>query len=78
MLSFSHPNVMSLIGVCFDDKMPLIIMPYMSNGTVLRFVKEKRKELHLDKQAKLEEVCNNLIRVSFNRLLHYHNIISAL
>ena len=54
MLSFSHPNVMSLIGVCFDEEMPLIIMPYMSNGSVLRFVKEKRNELHLDKQTEQE------------------------
>ena len=59
MLSFSHPNVMSLIGVCFDEEMPLIILPFMSNGSVLKFVKEKRNELHLDKQAKQEEVSNN-------------------
>ena len=56
MLSFSHPNVMTLIGVCFDGDMPLIIMPYMSNGSVLRCVKEKRKELHFDKQANQQEV----------------------
>ena len=57
MLSFSHPNVMSLIGVCFDEEMPLIIMPFMSNGSVLGYVKEKRNELHLDRQAIQEEVC---------------------
>ena len=71
MLSFSHPNVMSLIGACFDEEMPLVIMPYMSNGSVLKFVKEKRNELHLDRQAKQEEVCNNLTRVFFNRLLNF-------
>ena len=59
MLSFSHPNVMSLIGLCYDEEMPLIIMPYMSNGNVLGYVQEKRNELHLDKQANQEEVCNN-------------------
>ena len=56
MLSFSHPNVMSLIGVCFDEEMPLIIMPFMSNGSVLGYVKQKRNSLLLDKQAKQEEV----------------------
>ena len=50
MLSFSHPNVMSLIGLCYDEEMPLIIMPYMSNGNVLGYVQEKRNELQ-------EEVC---------------------
>ena len=40
MLSFEHRNVMSLIGVCIDGGMPLlIIMPFMFNGSVLDFVK---------------------------------------
>ena len=34
MLTFSHPNVMPLIGLSFDEETPLIIMPFMSNGTV--------------------------------------------
>ena len=42
MLSFDHPNVMSLIGVCFDEEMPLVIMPYMSNGSVLGYVKQNK------------------------------------
>ena len=57
MLSFEHPNVMSLIGVCFDGDMPLIIMPYMSNGSVLRYVKQNRTELLFDSQVNEEEVC---------------------
>ena len=60
MLSFSHPNVMSLVGACFDEEIPLIVMPYMSNGSVLGYVKVKRIELHLDiKQAKQEDVCDD-------------------
>ena len=45
MLSFEHTNVMSLIGVCIDGEMPLLIMPFMSNGSVLEFVKHHRDEL---------------------------------
>ena len=60
MLSFKHPNVMSLIGVCFDGEMPLIIMPYMSNGSVLGYVKHNKGEILLDSQANVEEVCNSL------------------
>ena len=43
MLSFEHENVMSLTGVCIDGEMPLLIMPFMSNGSVLEFVR-KHKE----------------------------------
>ena len=56
MLSFEHTNVMSLIGMCFDGEMPLIIMPYMSNGSVLEYVKQNRQELLLDSEANEEKV----------------------
>ena len=58
MLSFDHPNVMSLIGVCFDGEMPLIIMPYMSNGSVLGYVKQNTTKLLLTSDVEEEKVCN--------------------
>ena len=57
MLSFKHPNVMSLIGVCFDREMPLIIMPYMSSGSVLGYMKQNRRKLLLDREVNEVEVC---------------------
>ena len=45
MLSFKHTNVMSLVGVCIDEEIPLLIMPFMSNGCVLEFVKHHKDEL---------------------------------
>ena len=56
MLNFEHPNVMPLIGVCLDGEIPLIIMPFMSNGSVLEFVKSRREKLFLCSYAKLELV----------------------
>ena len=56
MLSFTHPNVMSLIGVCFDEEVPLIIMPYMSKGTVLGYVKQNQEKLYFDIHSNQEEV----------------------
>ena len=46
MLSFKHPNVMSLLAVCFDDERPLLIMPFMSCGSLLAHVKQNRERLH--------------------------------
>ena len=57
MLSFTHPNVMSLIGLCFDGEMPLLIMPFMASGNVLEFVKKNKEQLHLSQEAKEVEVC---------------------
>ena len=44
MLDFDHPNVMRLIGVCFDtdDGLPLIVLPYMANGDLQSFLQTKR------------------------------------
>ena len=44
MLDFDHPNVMRLVGVCFDtkDKLPLIVLPYMANGDLKTFLRGKR------------------------------------
>ena len=57
MLNFKHPNVMSLIGVCLDGEMPLIIMPFMSNGSILEFVKSHREEMYNCSHDKMELVC---------------------
>ena len=44
MLDFDHPNVMRLVGVCFDteDRLPLILLPYMANKDLRTFLKSKR------------------------------------
>ena len=48
MASFEHPNVMSLIGVCLDGEMPLLIMPFMSKGSVLEYVRHNKEDLLLE------------------------------
>ena len=56
MLSFEHPNVMSLVGVCLDNEMPLLIMPFMSNGSVLEYIRHHKQELLFTTTATDEEV----------------------
>ena len=47
MLGFDHPNVLKLLGVCFDtqDKLPLIVLPFMENGDLRSFLTHKRHGL---------------------------------
>jgi len=44
--TFSHPNVLSLIGACLetssDNKVPLMVIPYMLHGDVKSFLTSKR------------------------------------
>ena len=44
MSKFKHSHVMGLIGVCLDaGSAPYIIMPYMANGSLLKWLKGGRK-----------------------------------
>ena len=56
MLTFSHPNVMPLIGLCLDQETPLIIMPFMSKGNLLQYVREHRVSLYLTESSDIEQV----------------------
>ena len=63
MSLFVHPNVMPLIGLCFDEEMPLLIMPFMSKGSVLEYVKQNKVDLHKDLEASEVEVVTFLVYV---------------
>ncbi len=56
MKDFSHPNILGLAGVCFDtaDGVPYIILPFMANGSLKDFLKNKR--IHLTNIDTLPEV----------------------
>ncbi|CAI8046035.1 Tyrosine-protein kinase transforming protein SEA, partial [Geodia barretti] len=69
MLSFEHTNVMSLIGVCIDREMPLLIMPFMINGSILHYVKRhKEKLLFVNECAK--EKMEEARRIMLNMAYH--------
>ena len=54
MLSLEHTNVMSLRGVCVTNR-PLLIMPFMTNGSVLEFVKHHKDSLLcISEESKVE------------------------
>ena len=58
MKYFKHPNVMSLIGVCENFcGGPSVVMPFMSNGSVLDYLKRERKSLVLDAEEEKSTVC---------------------
>ena len=57
MSELSHPNIMSVVGVCVDSSQgPSIVMPYMANGSLLDYLKKERKGLYLDFDAEIDAV----------------------
>ena len=62
MSRFKHAHVMGLIGVCLNaGSAPYIIMPYMANGSLLKYLKRERKTLILFDEADEDEVGHLLV-----------------
>ena len=58
MHNLSHPNVMSLTGVCLDAASGLaVVMPYMGNGSVLHYLQKEREKLVPADDADPSVVC---------------------
>ena len=67
MMWFKHPNVMSLIGVCFDSgEMPYIVMPFMGNGSLLTYLKRENSHLTVSEEAGNEVVCHSIDNGCYN------------
>ena len=46
MKNLNHPRVMTLKGVCLDGgPVPYIVLPYMTNGSLLSYLKKERQNL---------------------------------
>ena len=56
MLTFSHPNIMPLTGLSLDQEMPLIIMPFMSKGSLLQYVRKQKESLFFKDSEDIEQV----------------------
>ena len=37
-----HPNVLGLVGICFEDNTPFMLLPYMANGDLKQFLLSRR------------------------------------
>ena len=50
MLDFDHPNILKLLGVCFEteNNVPIILLPYMANGDLKSFLLKKRGGSEID------------------------------
>ena len=60
MIEFNHRNVMTLVGASLDGNTPLLIMPFMANGSLLSFVRNDRDDLCVatdDEASKVYCVC---------------------
>ena len=43
MKNFNHPHILNLLGVCIDNKNPMMVLPYMAQGDLRTYVKDKKR-----------------------------------
>ena len=57
MSKFNHPNVMRLVGVCIDGgESPYVVMPFMTHGSLLTYLRKRRAELTIANDDNMELV----------------------
>ena len=72
MSRFKHAHVMGLIGVCLDaGSAPYIIMPYMANGSLLKYLKRERNNIVLLDEVDEDEVS----KITFSPNVSYYSLI---
>ena len=63
---FKHSHVMGLIGVCLDaGSAPFIIMPYMANGSLLKYLKKERDTIVILGQEDEDDVCSDILALLY-------------
>ena len=61
MARFDHPNVMKLLGVTISGNKTFIIMPFMSQGSLLSYLRKRRAELTIDNADTTEMVAGYFV-----------------
>ena len=62
MSNLNHLNVMTMIGVCIDgNETPYLVMPYMSQGSLLSYLRKHREELTISNMEETADKVNNLL-----------------
>ena len=70
MQEFNHPHVLSLIGVCLDTGPGVsMVMPFMTNGSLLDYLKRERDNLETKDAEDFDKVGANSDRPPYRSSL---------
>ena len=58
MLEFDHPNVLKLMGICFetDHGLPMIVLPYMVNGALKDLLVASRIDTSVEQLPEVNDI----------------------
>ena len=62
MINLTHPNVLTLRGVCIDrGPVPYIILPYMANGSLLNYLKKNKAFFMLSDCSQVNKILSIIL-----------------
>ncbi|CAG2173532.1 unnamed protein product [Oppiella nova] len=69
---FNHKNILSLVGVTFDDtEMPIILLPFMENGDLLTYLRNGNNNLTAQKLLHFAlDIAEGMYYLSIQRYVH--------
>lgn len=41
MQKLNHENILEMLGVCFDGRVPMLVLPFMKNGDLLTYLRSE-------------------------------------
>ena len=56
MKAFMHLHVMGILGICLDDRVPYVVMPFMANGSLHTYLRKHRMELLISEDEDVDLV----------------------
>lgn len=72
MKGFKHTNVLGLLGVCVDaGSAPYVILPFMSNGSLLDWLKRERNRIVLSNKADATEEQVGVVFITIIKLINH-------
>ncbi|XP_062589043.1 plexin-B2-like [Saccostrea cucullata] len=72
MHEFNHPNVMTLLGICLSmDVCPLVVLPFMKHGDLLRYLRDDTNILTLRKLVEYgTDIAKGMEYLSNKKIVH--------
>jgi len=61
MCDFNHPHVLGLVGISLDpNNTPHLLLPYMENGDLRSYLKNKRDGENISQMDSFPKVCTEI------------------